>query len=832
MKNTKRAFLAFMSAAFLVVTPMQAVLASSTESISTTESTESSEVIEAEKSAVDAKNGMITTDDFVINVRCGIDGTYRTGAAIPINVDIESINEDFEGLIRIIVPGNSDYGSMAVAYEREMLLSAGTPKNISMSVYSGMSTSIMYLQIEDSKGKIIIDQGVKMNTKAGENALVGILSDDYTALNYFDKAEIDGVYSGSIELVELSEDMITDQASSIEALSYIIINSYDTSQLSPEQITSIKNWVSAGGVLILGLGSDYSKTLSGIGQDFVAGDISGNLETTATLDDSKLEKKPEEPVLSYKPEDGALKLSVKDAKPLAGIFTEEGLVWDHEYKQGHVIVTAMNLGMNPIVDWKAGTAFAGRLLSEAANGYSASRISTVNYGNSQDQWAITSCLNGLGNFKVPHSIAIGIILGIFIIICPIIYIPLKKLDKRELMWIVIPVASVVFTGLIFISNRDLRIKYPLTSSVTVMYDDGDESGLSKSVYCSYLVPSADMTSVKMNTDIATLNILSDDDYYDMMSSTIVKDYNSAIREGADGYTISFNNGRTFDSTCATFEYVGEHDMGNGFDVKLNKTISGISGTITNNTGKDLKGAGIFFYGKRVLIGDLANGETATIEEKDAVYNTDEQMYDIDVPGTFKDENEKGKIASIMQMIYRQYMSNDLEGIGNQNSTYIFAVDMNYVADYVADENVVETNAAVCLQRVNLGFCDYKDASLCTLGSKAEYTEKWDSYDGQMYDTEVELVADLSDEFYTLYGVLRASDKDARFGKTDYTDIYIWNLKTEKYEQIFVGDDKDKLFEIKDNSLYMDEEGKVKFKLTCQTAYDNYAPVITIVGGEE
>ena len=57
------------------------------------------------------KSGNIDTDDFAIKVVCGIEGNYKYGAAIPVNIDIESKTEDFTGLVRIIVPGSTWYGS-------------------------------------------------------------------------------------------------------------------------------------------------------------------------------------------------------------------------------------------------------------------------------------------------------------------------------------------------------------------------------------------------------------------------------------------------------------------------------------------------------------------------------------------------------------------------------------------------------------------------------------------------------------------------------------------------------------------------------------------------
>ena len=60
-------------------------------------------------------NGVMNTDDFEIKVVCGLDGNYRSGAAIPVTIYIKSLKKDFEGTVRMIVPGGSDYDGTASA---------------------------------------------------------------------------------------------------------------------------------------------------------------------------------------------------------------------------------------------------------------------------------------------------------------------------------------------------------------------------------------------------------------------------------------------------------------------------------------------------------------------------------------------------------------------------------------------------------------------------------------------------------------------------------------------------------------------------------------------
>ena len=160
--------------------------------------------------------GVINTEDFEIRVMCGLDGNYRSGASIPVTIYIKSLKKDFEGNVRMIVPGNYDYDSEAVAYEKEVLLSTGVQKVVTMSVYSSTGLAAFRFQVEDRSGDILINTSVTMKSQSGDEALAGVLSDDYTALNYFDGLSISlSSYAGTVQLVELDEDTFPEQASGL-----------------------------------------------------------------------------------------------------------------------------------------------------------------------------------------------------------------------------------------------------------------------------------------------------------------------------------------------------------------------------------------------------------------------------------------------------------------------------------------------------------------------------------------------------------------------------------------------------------------------------------------
>lgn len=777
-------------------------------------------------------NGVINTDDFEIKVVCGLDGNYRSGASIPVTIYIKSLKKNFEGTVRMIVPGNSDYGSEAVAYEKDVLLSMDVQNVVTMSVYSNSGLSAFKFQLEDAQGEVLIDKSVTMKSQSGngDKALVGVLSDDFTALNYFDGLPVNlSSYSGSAQLVELKENIFPEQSSGLEALSYLIINGYDTSRLSENQYAAIKNWVEQGGVLIIGTGSDYSRTLSGFQDDFVTGTIGDAMEGAMELDVEKAEP------LNYTKEQGIVDISMRDGEPLKGVLKQSDdqpvLIWNRDYRQGHVIVTAFNLGMEPIVSWGQVQKMASLLLEKSASGYSAARIENLSYGSySTDRWALSEALDGLHDIHYPDMQLIAIMFMVFVVLIgPGLYLLLKLIDKREWMWFLVPVLAIGFTVGVFAVTQDLRIRNPREASVTTIYYDMDSDyGVQERVDMAIQVPGANRQEIRLDQSLMNLKLGGDnyDYYYGYSGSQAQKkqyEYKTAIRETSRGYLLGIRNRETFGSTYMSMNHVSQENSSCGLELEIVRNTTGVSGRVTNRTGYDLNSVSVYGSNIMVMIGNLKDGESAEFTDKDNRYLYYD-MYNINFPGFDPDSREYNQQRSIWNLFCMEYLYSM-----DEQDIYTYAYIGNMDADYVTDEAVKENNVAVLVRRDSVGYSDYVDAKLLSLYDYAVNPGNgWDS-DGQLYVTDIEMEYNLSSLVTGIHALIRAKDSDALYGETDQVTIYGYNVETGQYDEIFKDSE---IMEFKDGCPYLDEKGIIKLKFTCPYAdYNNFTPQITVVGGE-
>lgn len=765
----------------------------------------------------------LTTDEFRVRVVPGLNGYYKMGAAVPLMIYLESMNEDFEGLVRVIVP-SGEYGTDAVAYEKEIMLTAGSEKAISMSVENVSAISKMKMELENSAGKVVLEYEIEAKSQANESALVGILSNDFTALNYFDGKTLNfNSYQATTQVVELDADTLPDQDSGLDALGYLVINSFDTSLLSEEQYEALKGWVENGGVLIIGTGSDYKQTLSG----FQDGFIGGNIGAPRT---GELNLAAEEDGVSFTEADGIVDLSVEGGYVLDAVMSIPELIWTKDCGQGHVVMTAFNLGMEPVSGWSQKDEMAELLLTSAASGYSAQRIENLNYGTSTNSWTLSNALDSLHDVAYPPIKLLAVLFVVFVFFAgPGLYLILKAADKREWMWGMVPALAVVVTAGVFLFSRDLRITDPISASVTTNYYDAKSDAVSRKAYLGIQVPEASKEEIALQDKLFNLHLIDGninymwyDSFYDSADSY---DYKAALRELSEGYLLTTKNAETFQSTYLTADCAADTGEEYGLDTKVSKNLSGIRGTVTNNTGYDMMGVSVYADSRVVLIGDLKAGESVDFTESDNI--TFSVLY-MGFPGyQYDDWVEDQALLSKLEGVWGLFSEEYLYSMDAMD-VYTFAWIPEWDADYMAQEDVKEVNTAMMVRRDVASYENYPDATATTL---FQYTsgspQTWDT-DGWMYASEVEVSFDISTVFSEVYALIRAEDDASPWGNTGTVTVYGYNFQTGEYDELFT----DGLtMEFPDGFPYMDENGMIKMKFVSSLADEtDYAPEITVIGG--
>lgn len=199
------------------------------------------------------------------------------------NADSGNGGTDFTGTVQVIIanPYSGYYtGSANCAYNTEITLSAQEKKQFTIIVPDftvHKEDGLCALKFIDEEGNVIRTISMeKVFDHYKKDIQVGILSDNYAGLNYMSmRGLLLSIYNSkncSGRLTKLDNKNLKEQ---LDELYFLIIDRFNVSLLSDEDIQAVQDWVKEGGRLLIGTGEYAEQTLSGFDKDFIDVDVSG-----------------------------------------------------------------------------------------------------------------------------------------------------------------------------------------------------------------------------------------------------------------------------------------------------------------------------------------------------------------------------------------------------------------------------------------------------------------------------------------------------------------------------------------------------------------------------
>lgn len=782
----------------------------------------------------DTGKNIIITDRFDVRLEYGMNGILKNGTTLPVSIKVTNLGEDFEGAVRIIIRNNSYSSNGGVAYEKDLVLAAGASKTVSLTANCfGSNLMEIGVEIVDQKEKQLLYKLIQADVVYNDSILVGVLSNDFTALNYLDGINgTTSVNTGQMyyvcSVVELSAENLPESSSSLAALNYLVINSFDTSTLSQAQYQAIQEWVSAGGILIIGTGPDYKQTLSLFTDGFLEGQLGneavGNMELHY-IDESQ---QPVDRVLSLNAGDGVYSISITGGTELNGdcIQYEDGLslLQKKALGRGAVVVAGFNLGLDPIDTWDGKANFGYALLKDSQTSFTETVFVNGIYTQEDryNSYSVTGILEMLFDVKVPNIALYALFFLIYVLVAgPVGYLILKAIDKREAIWGVIPGCAALFTVLIAILSIPSRITEPVASHLTVL--DMQNGIVQEKVYMAIQTPDTKQYKIQLAKGYSNFSPVQVDDYsYFGNTDNVSWDYR--LKETTEGYNIYTNHKTSFTTDYMTFEKVDDA-QNRSFDIQIQGTLASFSGSVTNHTGHDLTSTVICYYNKFVYLGDLKDGETKTFSDgENVVFYPHLNGWNLMQHAQLQNSSQQRLIEYTYDMICGRY-NNTL----NYNEGFVMGYIDHYNPDIVQSENISENGAAIAHQYFT---CQPEDVKGTYIDSLFSYVvnpnyDLLDYDDGMMYATVV-------DSEFNVLPVVSVSrlvkGTSLSGGWSEDTRVYGYNYSTQNYDLLFA--DGSSVMEFSDGCPYIDAAGTIKLRFECSEPYNEFAPKISLIGGNE
>ena len=404
----------------------------------------------------------VVNPELKMEVQLGYDGQITYGKAIPVRVTVRNDGGDLEGTLAVNGYVNTQKYDR---FETEISIPAGGERTVVLPVVSSTKQDLFTAEIvKDGKVICAVNKAVKTVINPGA-MMIGVLSTRPRNL-----ANLDITQENDILLryeywqtVALTPETLPEDPELLKTFGMIVLDDMDPALLTEKQQDALKNWITAGHVLIVGGGMYAPQNLAFLGEltnlrvgDFTVSDsVSAAVEAFAGQRNSG--RKTE---VALAKTDGA--------DPLVSDADGNGLVWRETAGAGRIITLA----------WEAGNA--------SLNAESAMHVFFQQLMIKTDPTLYSSIMYSGGSFQALYAagedtgitvrnslpVAAAVIAAAALMGCALWAI-LKKRGQTQWMWAVIPVLAIAVAAVVTVMAGSSPLNRPVTATTVNLVQDTD-----------------------------------------------------------------------------------------------------------------------------------------------------------------------------------------------------------------------------------------------------------------------------------------------------------------------------------------------------------------------
>jgi hypothetical protein len=401
-----------------------------------------------------------------MNARLLLQGHARAGTWAAVAVDLQNDGPAIQGELRM------DGGAQSNArYAMAVDLATGSRKTYILHAQPPSFGRTVKVDLVAS-GRVVDSVSVAYLVHDPTQLVVGVLAERPQALI----SEIDlppNPMGAQAAIVPLNVADLPERAEGWSVLDRLVWQDVDSNQLSSQQLDALRNWLAGGGRLVIVGGSAGIGTLSAFPDGLLP------YRPTATLD---LDPTALVSLL------GPLPAGATSLPAMAGALTagralatsgDRAIAAELTYGTGRVTL----LGFDPTTKWLAeskSTQSLWRALLPARTNDGARLF---------DDTQLVQSVYQLPSLALPPTSGLLVLIGAYIVIIgPLNYFILKRIDRRELAWVTMPLLVLAFTAASFGYGFLLRGTDVVVNEVAVVRGAPDATEATAQVYFGVFSP--------------------------------------------------------------------------------------------------------------------------------------------------------------------------------------------------------------------------------------------------------------------------------------------------------------------------------------------------------
>ncbi|MCL1700065.1 hypothetical protein [Lysinibacillus sp. Bpr_S20] len=731
-----------------------------------------------------------------VEAKVGIAGKAKYQSVVPIQVTVKNNGEDFSGDMVINVSGSYQATSAQVL---PIDIASGEEKTFDIYLdglddfnYSNADT-FAFFEGSIEKGKKVAYKGTKQlqgNLLDPSSVFIYTLTEKSDRLSAFLRLS-QSAQQHNVEVFNLNQIKdytLPEDTQGFAMANVIVIDEMAIADLSKKQQESLLKWVQNGGTLLVGAADQVNAT-AGIFKDYLPLALSKQMTTISADRLSKLSGGGTitQPIAIY---------GATENKGSIAVLTDNQKILASKKKvgSGEIIQTVFSLGDQPLASMDGYPVLIEKLLNIQQM---SQQGMLVNGQPPMDQMSydLRNINELFPSFEVSVSYMVIVIILYILIIGPILYFILKKVDKREHAWWIIPAIAIVLSIALFIVGAKDRIGQPQIQQ-SAFYKVNEDSSLNGYYVESILTNRGGDFVVHADKNTSAYALRNSNNFTGMSENLHEISY---IKENANGSTLtlrdlSYWSVQSFAGKSAA-QNIGKMDI----DITLKNEK--LTGTIKNNFPFALKDVTLISGIKEINLGDIeANGKLTVDKELKATV--------LQKPSNFTNYNYNynsypAKKEEVNPLRIEQMKSMAIPFVENDKSPVITAwadqaiagveletsANMSPISYFVQPfEGKVELLGPFTMKRNNFTYSVNGLSPNSYYEQIDEQLNNWQLSDG-LYEVSIAMPDNFMKSVQTL-NELTVSNKDV-----SRMQLSIWNNETKNYEpladekQVFSGNIK-------------------------------------------
>lgn len=564
-----------------------------------------------------------------VKATAGVSGKAKYQSVVPLQVTVKNNGADFSGDMAI---NSSNSYEAASALVVPIDIAAGEEKTFTfyldgLADYSYSDTDLFaFYEGSIEKGKKIAYKGTKRlqsNFLDPSSTFIYTLTDKSDRLSALLRLST-FVAQSNVEVFninQLKDYTLPEDSQGLAMANVIVVDEVAIADLTPKQQEALLKWVQDGGTLLLGAADQINAT-AGVFKEYLPLSLSQEMTAISAEALTKLSGGGifTQPISVY---------SATSSEGSLPVLTENNEVLAAKKKvgSGEVIQTTFSLGDQPLASMDG----YGALLAKVINIQSISQQGMMRQGQSpldQISYELRNINELFPSFEVSVSYMLIVIILYILIIGPILYFVLKKADKREHAWWIIPSISVVLSIVLFIVGAKDRIVQPQVQQ-SAFYKVNEDNSVNGYYVESILTNRSGDFVVNADQNTTAVALRNYNNFTGTMGPLHESSY---IKENASGSTLTLRD-LSYWSVQSFGGKTSAQNIGK-MDIDITLKNEKLTGTVKNNFPFALKDVTLISGVKEVKLGDIeANGTLqvnkelkTTVLQKPSIFNNYNYSY--------------------------------------------------------------------------------------------------------------------------------------------------------------------------------------------------------------